>query len=117
MTRALRIELDGVYYHVISRGQRRDPIFLEDRDRERFLELLGEMSEKHGVRVHGYVLMGNHYHLLMSYYAQPVLSGSRGAWRGRSSERETGWRSAAQSQRMSQCQLLARETLFGAADA
>jgi REP element-mobilizing transposase RayT len=66
MARALRIEFDGAYYHVISRGQRGDPIFLEDRDRERFLELLGEMSEKHGVRVHGYVLMGNHYHLLIS---------------------------------------------------
>ena len=66
MARALRIEFDGAYYHVISRGQRGDPIFLEDRDRERFLELLREMNEKHGVRVHGYVLMKNHYHLLIS---------------------------------------------------
>lgn len=66
MARALRIEFNGATYHVIARGQRRDPIFLEDRDRERFLELLGEMSERHGVRVHGYALMGNHYHLLIS---------------------------------------------------
>jgi len=66
MARPLRIEFNGGYYHVISRGQRRDPIFLEVRDRERFLELLGETGEKHGAPVHAYVLMGNHYHLLIS---------------------------------------------------
>jgi REP element-mobilizing transposase RayT len=65
MARSLRIEFDGALYHVFSRGQRREAIFVEDRDRERFMELLAEMVEKHGIRLHAYVLMGNHYHLLM----------------------------------------------------
>jgi putative transposase len=65
MARSLRIEFDGAWYHVFSRGQRREAIFINDRDRERFMELLEEMVEKHGVRIHGYVLMGNHYHLLV----------------------------------------------------
>jgi len=65
MARSLRIEFDGALYHVFSRGQRQEAIFVEDRDRERFMELLAEIVEKHGVRLHAYVLMGNHYHLLM----------------------------------------------------
>ena len=65
MARPLRIIFPGAWYHVTSRGQERRPIFLDDRDREHFLELLEVMVSRFRVRVHAYVLMDNHYHLLL----------------------------------------------------
>jgi len=64
MPRAVRIQYAGAYYHVVCRGDRREAIFADDEDRKRFLETLGEMCGRTGARVHSYVLMGNHYHLL-----------------------------------------------------
>jgi REP element-mobilizing transposase RayT len=46
MARSLRIKFEGALYHVFSRGQRREAIFVEDRDRERFMELLAEMVNR-----------------------------------------------------------------------
>jgi len=65
MARPLRIEYPGAYYHVTSRGNERKSIFRDERDRERFLDLLGRAAEQFHLRVHAYVLMGNHYHLLV----------------------------------------------------
>lgn len=65
MARPLRIDLADGWYHVTARGNERRAIFLDDRDRRQFLELLGRTQERFGLRVHGYVLMGNHYHLLV----------------------------------------------------
>ena len=65
MARPLRIEYPGAYYHVTSRGNERKAIFRGDADREKFLELLGRAVEEFYLRVHGYVLMSNHYHLLI----------------------------------------------------
>ncbi len=65
MARPLRIEYPGAYYHVTSRGNEQKPIFRDDEDRERFLDLLGRAAEQFHLRVHAYVLMGNHYHLLV----------------------------------------------------
>jgi len=65
MARPLRISFPGAWYHVTSRGQERRPIFLEDRDREHFLEVLDEMVSRFRVQVHAYVLMDNHYHLIV----------------------------------------------------
>jgi REP element-mobilizing transposase RayT len=65
MARPLRINFPGAWYHVTSRGQERRPIFLEDRDREHFLELLEAVVARFRVQVHAYVLMDNHYHLLL----------------------------------------------------
>ena len=50
---------------MIARGDRRELIFQDDADRETFLRTLGEACEKSGFRVHAYVLMSNHYHLLL----------------------------------------------------
>jgi REP element-mobilizing transposase RayT len=49
----------------MSRGIERRPIFLDDSFCHHFLDLLGEMSERFSVEVHAYVLMGNHYHLIL----------------------------------------------------
>jgi REP element-mobilizing transposase RayT len=65
MARALRIEYPGAVYHVMARGNQGRPIFKDDPDRKRFLETLGEAAEKTGIVIHAYVLMGNHYHLLL----------------------------------------------------
>src|SRR5918995_620648 len=65
MARPLRIEYTGAYYHVTSRGNERKAIFRDDHDREKFLALLGRSAEEFYLRVHGYVLMDNHYHLLL----------------------------------------------------
>jgi putative transposase len=51
-------------YHIMARGNQGHAIFRDDRDRLRFLETLGQACEKTGWRIHAYVLMGNHYHLL-----------------------------------------------------
>ena len=65
MARPLRIDIPDGWYHVLSRGLERRLIFEDARDHEHFQELLGEMVERHGVRLHAYVLMHNHYHLLV----------------------------------------------------
>lgn len=64
MARPLRIEQIGSWYHVTARGNERREIFRGDRDRWRFIELLEEMVGMFGVRLHVFVLMANHYHLL-----------------------------------------------------
>ena len=65
MSRPLRIQYPGAVYHVMARGNHGQEIFQDDRDRRCFLETLGEACEKTGWRIHAYVLMGNHYHLLV----------------------------------------------------
>ena len=65
MARPLRIEYAGAHYHVTARGNERKAIFREDSDRENFLDLVGRAVEQFHLRVHAYVLMDNHYHLLV----------------------------------------------------
>jgi len=60
MARPLRIEYPGAYYHVMNRGLSRRNIFLEDKDRERFLELLGDISPQWKVEIFAYCLLDNH---------------------------------------------------------
>jgi len=60
MTRPLRIEYPGAYYHVSTRGNERKAIFRDDRDRERLLELIARAVKDFHLRLHGYVLMSNH---------------------------------------------------------
>ena len=65
MSRPLRIEYEGAYYHVLSRGNNQQAVFLSDRDRNTFLKTLGRMSERFEVDIIAFVLMDNHYHLLL----------------------------------------------------
>lgn len=65
MARPLRIEYEGALYHVTSRGNERKAIFRSGPDREKFLELIRRAVEQFDLRLHAYVLMGNHYHLLI----------------------------------------------------
>jgi REP element-mobilizing transposase RayT len=65
LARALRIQVAGGRYYLTNRGNKRRPIFREDRDRLHVLELDAELSERWGARIHGGVPMDNHYHLLL----------------------------------------------------
>jgi REP element-mobilizing transposase RayT len=66
MSRPLRIEFEHANYHVTSRGDRREPIFLDDEDREAFLVVLSQTLERMDAAVTAYCLMGNHYHLMLT---------------------------------------------------
>jgi putative transposase len=65
MARQLRIEYEGAFYHVTSRGNLRDRIFFDNRDREKFIDILKRTKERYSYLLHAYVLMDNHYHLLI----------------------------------------------------
>lgn len=65
MARPLRLELAGALYHVTSRGDGREDIYLSDDDRLAWLETLGEVCKRFNWVCHAYCLMGNHYHLLV----------------------------------------------------
>jgi REP element-mobilizing transposase RayT len=65
MARPLRIELPGGRFHVTARGNEGKSIYRREDDRVHFLGLLAEATERFGIRMHAYVLMDNHYHLLV----------------------------------------------------
>ena len=65
MARPLRIAYEDAAYHVMARGNRREPIFFEDADRRRFLAKLDEKLNKHRAELFVYCLMPNHYHLFL----------------------------------------------------
>lgn len=65
MARSLRIELEGGWFHITSRGQHRERIFRDLADALNFAGRLAEMPERFGVEVHSYVMMPNHYHVLL----------------------------------------------------
>ena len=66
MARPLRIEYPGAFYHVMNRGQSRRNIFMEDKGRHSFLDLLADIARLWQVEIYAYCLMDNHYHLLLS---------------------------------------------------
>lgn len=63
MARPLRIDYPGAYYHITTRGVGRQNIFFKDADRVVFLEKLGDVVKRWDLRIHGYCLMANHFHL------------------------------------------------------
>lgn len=77
MSRPLRIEYPGAYYHVMNRGAARQRVFANDQDRQRFLDLLGQSSQMWGIRVYAYCLMENHYHLLVQTPEAPLSRAMR----------------------------------------
>jgi REP element-mobilizing transposase RayT len=65
MGRPLRIEYPGALYHITSRGNERRKIFLDAYDRGKFLDILRDYHDRFGILLHSYVLMDNHYHLII----------------------------------------------------
>ena len=64
MARPLRLEFEGANYHLLGRGNARQRIFASERDRIEFLKLLATSASRFDAVVHGFVLLGNHFHLL-----------------------------------------------------
>jgi REP element-mobilizing transposase RayT len=77
MARKLRVEYPGALYHVMNRGDRREPIFKDDTDRQNFLETLGEACVKTGLQVHAYCLMPNHFHLVVETPQPNLVDGMK----------------------------------------
>lgn len=65
MSRPLRIQYPGAVYHITCRGNERQAIFKDDSDRQRFLQILTQSLASYSVKLHSYVLMNNHFHLLV----------------------------------------------------
>jgi len=65
VARQIRIEYEGAFYHVTSRGNQKHPIFFNDLNYLRFLDYLDEAHETHAAIFHVYCLMENHFHLMI----------------------------------------------------
>jgi putative transposase len=77
MARPLRVEYPGARYHLMSRGDRRENIFLDAKDRQDFLRLLSRACAKTGWEVHAYCLMSNHWHAVIETPQANLASGMR----------------------------------------
>lgn len=77
MARPLRLEFPGALYHLTARGNARQEIYLDDRDRAAFLWILGEACARAGWLCYAYCLMGNHYHLVVETPAATLSRGMR----------------------------------------
>jgi len=65
MARQLRIEYEGAFYHITSRGNLKSRIFWDNKDRKQFKNILKRTKDRYGYYLHAYVFMDNHYHLLI----------------------------------------------------
>ena len=65
MPRKPRIEFEGAFYHVITRGNQRQNIFKEEEDFEKYLAILRRYKVRYGFNLYAYVLMSNHVHILI----------------------------------------------------
>ena len=65
MARPIRIEYEGAVYHVTARGNERKKIYFSKKDYEQFLNYVAEAQKRYGIHLHSYVLMSNHYHLIL----------------------------------------------------
>ena len=77
MPRLLRIQFPGAIYHLMNRGDRREPTFHDDPDRRCFLDTLGETCEKTGWQLHAWCLMCNHFHLVAETPQANLVAGMK----------------------------------------
>jgi REP element-mobilizing transposase RayT len=77
MPRKIRIQYEGASYHIMSRGDQYEPIFLSHKDRYSFLKTLDETCERTGWVIHAYVLLDNHYHMLVETPEANLVDGMK----------------------------------------
>ena len=83
MARKQRLEYAGACYHVINRGNYRRDLFSGEGAAESFIKCLGEACTAFGWRLHGYVVMSNHFHLAVETPEPNLSEGMRwlqGTW-------------------------------------
>ena len=105
MARLARIVVPSLPHHVAARGNRREPIFFEDGDRDLYCDILAEQMRKASVEVWAYCLMPNHVHLILcpaddnalgsaigaAHRRRANFVNARGRWRGHLSARAEDW--------------------------
>ena len=72
MARKPRVEFEGAFYHVVVRGNQRQKIFRDDRDRIYYLERVEHYRQRYRFTIYAYVLMSNHVHLLLETGKTPL---------------------------------------------
>ncbi|SHJ20030.1 transposase [Cycloclasticus pugetii] len=77
MARPIRIEYAGALYHVTSRGDRREDIFVDDEDRLIWLEVFSQVCHRFNWRCHAWCLMDNHYHIVIETIEGNLSQGMR----------------------------------------
>jgi putative transposase len=90
VARKLRVEYPGAIYHVMNRGDQREPVFQDDEDRRRFVDTLGQACVRSGWQVHAYSLMPNHFHLVVETPQPTLVAGMKwflGTYTGRFNRR------------------------------
>jgi putative transposase len=75
MARQLRVEYQGALYHLLNRGDHREPIFHDDSDCHCFVQTLEEVCEKTAWQVHSYALIPNHFHLVIETPQPNLVAG------------------------------------------
>jgi putative transposase len=73
----IRLEYAGATYHVMARGNQGCGIYGDDRDRKLWLATLGEACTKTGWGIHAWVMMANHYHLLLETPEANLVAGMK----------------------------------------
>jgi len=77
MSRPLRLEFSGGLYHITSRGNRREDIYVDDTDRTKWLDLFGQVCKRYNWKCHAYCLMSNHYHIVVETIESNLSRGMR----------------------------------------
>ena len=77
MARKIRVQYEGAVYHVMSRGDHREVILRGDRDRELFVDALGQCCRRTGWQVHALCLMPNHFHLVVETPQANLVEGMK----------------------------------------
>src|SRR5215207_9998916 len=77
MPRKLRLQNEGAIYHLINRGDRREDIFRDDKDRQCFMTTLDQCCERTSWEVHALVLMSNHFHLVVETPRANLVAGMK----------------------------------------
>ena len=86
----MRVQYEGAVYHLMSRGDRREVIFHDEQDRQRFIETLGQCWGRTGWQVHALCLMPNHFHLVVETPQANLVAGMKwllGVYTGRFNRR------------------------------
>ena len=90
MARPLRVQYAGAIYHVMNRGDRREAVFKDNKDHERFLQTLAEACARTGWQIHAWCLMKNHFHLVIETPQPNLAAGMKwflGTYTGRFNRR------------------------------
>jgi putative transposase len=77
MSRPLRLELAGGVYHITSRGDRREDIYVDDQDRLLWLEIFGQVCKRYNWHCHAWCQMSNHYHIVLETVDANLSQGMR----------------------------------------